>query len=125
MGYCIYTGASVVLEDAKQKSGSASATMQTFIRALNTGMRRCPLLERSLNIIIKGLQAVPVNRDVSDNAFMLNSYIPAFPYLDSLGASYTDMYPDMSGTSMEAMEMLDCFPELQIGVGDLICSETL
>lgn len=60
MGYCIYTGASAILEDAKNNDGVANVTMQTYLRAFNTGMRRCPLFERSLHIIVKGLKSTPV-----------------------------------------------------------------
>ncbi|KAF6813049.1 C6 transcription factor [Colletotrichum musicola] len=47
MGYCIYTGASAELEDTNKGDPDASAAMQTYLRALNTSMKRCPLLEHS------------------------------------------------------------------------------
>ncbi|RBR25047.1 uncharacterized protein FIESC28_02171 [Fusarium coffeatum] len=91
MGYCIYTGASAVLEEAKNNDGATHPTMQTFLRALNRGMAKCPLLERSLHIIVKGLKRSPVQRttldqSLSDNVVLatMNSYIPAFPYLDPI-----------------------------------------
>jgi hypothetical protein len=117
MGYCIYTGASAILEDAKKADGAANATMQNYLRALNAGMSRCPLLERSLHIIIKGLKQTgpsryPENTGHPDTA-MVNSYIPAFPYLDpgSTGNIDMDMYFDVN--NLDPMSMLDCFPELQ------------
>ncbi|KAK8129176.1 fungal-specific transcription factor domain-containing protein [Apiospora kogelbergensis] len=60
IGYCIYTGASAALEDAKNSTlGAAHPVLRTLLRALNKGMQRCPLLERSLEIIIKGLNHTP------------------------------------------------------------------
>ncbi|KAK6004300.1 hypothetical protein QM012_009150 [Aureobasidium pullulans] len=117
MGYCIYTGASAILEDAKKADGAANATMQNYLRALNAGMSRCPLLERSLHIIIKGLKQTappryPDNTGQPDQA-MVNSYIPAFPYLDpgSTDNINMDVYFDVN--NLDPMSMLDCFPELQ------------
>jgi hypothetical protein len=70
-----------------------------FLRALNAGMCRFPLLERSLNIIVKGLnRAAPGRQDMppvvgadgssreeaagpgaAGGGMHLNPYIPAFP----------------------------------------------
>ncbi|KAF5679222.1 nitrogen assimilation transcription factor nit-4 [Fusarium heterosporum] len=127
MGYCIYTGASAVLEDAKNNDGATHPTMQTFLRALNRGMAKCPLLERSLHIIIKGLKRAPVYRappdqSLSDNAATttVNSYIPAFPYLDPLSPNDFDMETYLNSMSMDAMASLDCYPELQIDLDEMI-----
>ncbi|KAF9872859.1 Nitrogen assimilation transcription factor nit-4 [Colletotrichum karsti] len=124
MGYCIYTGASAVLEEAKKGDDAANAVMKTFLRALNTGMRRCPLLERSLNIIIKGLKSAPIQPALRGDIDRtetppLNSYIPAFPYLDPLGFNDMDSH-NLEEASFDAMAMLDCFPELQTDIGELI-----
>ncbi|KAI0448774.1 hypothetical protein F5B21DRAFT_518684 [Xylaria acuta] len=58
MEYCIYTSTSAILEEAKGRKGNAFATLQTFLRILNVGMKKCPMLKRSLDIIIKGLSRV-------------------------------------------------------------------
>ncbi|SPJ80765.1 related to pathway-specific regulatory protein [Fusarium torulosum] len=127
MGYCIYTGASAVLEDAKNNDGSTHPTMQTFLRALNRGMAKCPLLERSLHIIIKGLKRAPVYRappdqSLSDTAALatINSYIPAFPYLDPVSPNDFDMDSYLNSMSMDAMASLDCYPELQIDLDEMM-----
>ncbi|KAH7131214.1 fungal-specific transcription factor domain-containing protein [Dactylonectria macrodidyma] len=126
MGYCIYTGASAILEDAKSNQGTAHPTMQTFLRALNGGMRKCPLLERSLHIIIKGLKrasehrAVPDQRGVASASFDTNSYIPAFPYFDTMSPNDMDMDVYLNSMNMDAMATLDCYPELQIDLDTLI-----
>ncbi|CAF3605235.1 unnamed protein product [Fusarium graminearum] len=129
MGYCIYTGASAVLEDAKNNGGASHPTMQTFLRALNGGMARCPLLERSLHIIIKGLKRSPVYRApaencVSDNTTTtaaVNSYIPAFPYLEPVSPNDFDMDAYLhSMMNMDTMASLDCYPELQIDLDEMM-----
>jgi hypothetical protein len=117
MGYCIYTGASAILEDAKKDNGAANATMQTYLRALNAGMSRCPLLERSLHIIIKGLKQTNTPRGQGhlgqQDVTATNSYIPAFPYLDPSTPGNIDMGMYLNANNLDPMAMLDCFPELQ------------
>lgn len=126
MGYCIYTGASAILEDAKYNKGTADATLRTYLRALNSGMRRCPLLERSLNIIVKGLNSVSgPSRTALDGHGQTDgspagpiSYIPAFPYIDQPIDFETNVR--LSGVGMDPMAMLDCYPEMQMDIGDNI-----
>lgn len=126
-GYCIYTGASAVLEDAKNNGGATHPTMQTFLRALNQGMAKCPLLERSLHIIIKGLKRAPVYRSQPDHGFAdnaasipINRFIPAFPYLDPLSPNDFDMDSYINSMSMDAMASLDCYPELQTDLEEIM-----
>ena len=153
MGYCIYTGASAILEDAKngndKGTGTGMATLRTFLRALNTGMRRCPLLERSLNIIVRGLNRpsaataqnataaaektpVPPDQgqpDLSSAGSSNGYYIPAFPYLGGGSSSSMPVDFDMDssflggggGANMDSMVMLDCYPEMQMDMGELMC----
>lgn len=128
MGYCIYTGASAVVEEAKKGGAEANAAMRTYLRALNTGMKRCPLLERSLNIIIKGLKPAPIPSSLVDDNTQIDTLhpkgrIPAFPYLDPAGHSGLDFNVEGIGdSSFDALAMLDCFPELQIDFGELMCT---
>jgi hypothetical protein len=68
IGYTIYTGASAILEDAKRSNqGPAHPVLRTFLRALNAGQQRCPLLQRSLNIIMKGLNHTAPNHEAPLN----------------------------------------------------------
>ncbi|KAK4150002.1 hypothetical protein C8A00DRAFT_37403 [Chaetomidium leptoderma] len=139
MGYCIYTGASVVLEDAQSSNqGVAHPVLSTFLRALNAGMRRCPLLERSLNIIIKRLshaspdrQNMPTTRieggsrdgvQTSGGAggVHMNPYIPAFPYLDPPMPFDVNMDAYLGDNNINSMDVLDCFPEMQLEAGDIL-----
>jgi hypothetical protein len=55
MGYCIYTGASVLVHDVRSGDYGARMKMQTFLRALRLGVKSCPLLARSLAIITHSL----------------------------------------------------------------------
>ncbi|RYP18153.1 hypothetical protein DL765_004079 [Monosporascus sp. GIB2] len=193
MGYCIYTGASAILQDAKSGQRAAHGILRTYLRALNAGMKKCPLLERSLHIIVKGLNRVDPAQPravAASSAYVageasasspgdyappfvmlpaaagssslpssslnpgvtvaevtsgmlgqpeadlnhygasthVNSYIPAFPYLDlempldfGMGRADFGMAPPAGSTSM-----LDCFPEMQnMDIGDLICSSSV
>ncbi|PVH70719.1 hypothetical protein DL98DRAFT_436466, partial [Cadophora sp. DSE1049] len=52
MAYCIYTGASVLLPDDKSGDRDARARIDTFLRALEGGRTTCPMVQRSLDIII-------------------------------------------------------------------------
>lgn len=131
MGYCIYTGASVSLEDAKKNNNSAHPSLRTFLRALNSGMRRCRLLERSLNIIIKEMshsfqdQTILEGRaEINEPAAATSGYIPAFPYIDPAGASGLDVDTYFDGIDLSSMHVLDCYPEMQMDLngmfGDLV-----
>ncbi|CAK7216506.1 hypothetical protein SCUCBS95973_002821 [Sporothrix curviconia] len=56
MAYCVYTGASVLVQDVKQGcDAAAAAKIQTFLRALRLGVASCPLVRRSLDIITASL----------------------------------------------------------------------
>jgi hypothetical protein len=129
MGYCIYTGASVSLEDAKKTNNAEHSTLRTFLRALNCGMRRCRLLERSLNIIIKKMSHAFYDEGVLGNraphngtATDTSGFIPAFPYIDPIGAGGMNFDWYFSGTETSSMNLLDCFPETQMGWGNMFGS---
>lgn len=139
MGYCIYTGASAVLEDAKTSNqGVAHPVLRTFLRALNTGMRRCPLLERSLNIIARSLNRASSiqhhqpssgtdshiehsSTTATDPGEHSNSYIPAFPYLDPDMSFDYSMNPHSGDYGTNPIASLDCFPEMWLGGGEIVC----
>jgi hypothetical protein len=57
----------------------------------------------------------------------VNSYIPAFPYLGpetpldfGMNKAYFGMVPQI-----DSMAMLDCFPEMQMDIGELIPSTSV
>jgi hypothetical protein len=127
MGYCIYTGASAILEDAKAGREEASKTLQTYLRALNAGMKKCPILERSLNIIIRGLNRPPASphtqllqeRDAHAPAMTQNSFIPAFPYLGPDMSMDLDFEAYLGDQNVDFIAGLDCFPEMQTNFVDM------
>ena len=126
MGYCIYTGASVSLEDAKKTNNALHSTLRTFLRALNSGMQRCRLLERSLNIIIKEMgfsfseqQSRDDDTRQNDTAAMTNGYIPAFPYIDTASSMALGMDGLFSEADLSSMQILDCYPEMQMDLNGI------
>ncbi|KAH8590206.1 fungal-specific transcription factor domain-containing protein [Bisporella sp. PMI_857] len=129
MGYCIYTGASAILEDATSSGhGSSHPILRTFLRALNAGMKRCPLLERSLNIIVKRLNRIPVqpslllgNHSQADDIVPTYPWIPAFPYVDPAISIDFNMNPYLKSGNMNSMAVLDCYPEIQMDTSEMVC----
>ena len=126
MGYCIYTGASVSLEDAKKTNNPTHATLRTFLRALNSGMQRCLLLERSINIIIKEMSHISHDQAMlgegigpSEPAAVTGGYIPAFPYVDSMGTMESTFGTDFSHADINSLQILDCYPEMQMDLGGM------
>ncbi|KAK9416533.1 putative Zn(2)-C6 fungal-type domain-containing protein [Seiridium unicorne] len=119
MAYCIYTGATVLMQDVKAGNEDASARMKTFTRALRQGLAKCPLLQRSLDNIEKALesttgpQALPRSSQMPHNSTDSQSFIPAFPYYDSMGSGDFGMSTgfEYAGASSS---MLDCFPEIHM-----------
>ncbi|KAL2867481.1 Zn(II)2Cys6 transcription factor [Aspergillus lucknowensis] len=119
MSYCIYTGASVMVKDAKSGDLEASGKIQTFLRALKGGIKTCPLIQRSLDIINNSLQSktpkLATLNDVSAaDGLGTANYLPAFPYLDMGATSQfpTDRNPAVM--DLDAFSLLDSFPEQHI-----------
>src|SRR3569833_1403615 len=71
MAYCIYTGASALVQDVKLGDVEAARKIQTYIRALRQGVTTCPLEQRSLAIITGSLRAEPAQRPPP------SSYVPS------------------------------------------------
>jgi len=122
MGYCIYTGASVMIHDVKAGDTDATQKMQTFLRALQQGTTTCPILQRSLDIINNCLKADPNpytgNVPRPEDAFnaLNGNYLPAFPYLDlQHGADSSDQAVDLNFMDLDGFSLLDSFPENHIG----------
>lgn len=130
MAYCIYTGASTIIQDVKSGDAVARHSMNTFLRALEGGCTTCPIVQRSINIIMNSLENTSVSTKATSNlqfdsvsnnnsgnaANLARNYPPAFPQynwqteaLDQIGTS-TLMDSD-------ALFLLDCFPENHIDSG--------
>jgi hypothetical protein len=115
MAYCIYTGASAIIQDVKSGNLDANSNMTTFLRALQGGLATCPVVQRSLDIINNSLQkplsSQPRLRSESTGAPSKN-YLPAFPNYDpqiDLGLG-----PNLGTMDLDASTFLDCFPENHI-----------
>lgn len=116
MSYCIYTAASVMIKDAKAGDVEANWKMQTFLRALKQGIKTCPLIQRSLDIINNNLQSkTPKLTSLHDIPTTENiataNYLPAFPYSD---LEFTNQFAAerySTGMDLDAFSLLDSFPE--------------
>jgi hypothetical protein len=122
VGYCIYTGASVMTHDVKAGDVDASRKMQTFLRALHQGTKTCPILQRSLDIINNCLRTDPASytgstpRPEDTLNVMIGNYLPAFPYLESqVGPDPSSQTMDLSLMDLDGFSLLDSFPENHIG----------
>jgi hypothetical protein len=116
MAYCIYTGASIMMQDVKRGDVEANIKMQTFLHALRQGITTCPVVQRSLDIITNGLRsdnmaAVPALSDsqAPGESLAACNYLPAFPYRD-LDIDYTGD-TNSKGMDLDGFSLLDCFPE--------------
>ena len=112
MAYCIYTGASAIIQDVKSGNPEASSNMTTFIRALQGGLATCPAMQRSLDIIINSLQkpsATELQPTKESTDGLSQNYLPAFPNHDpqiDLGSR-----ANLGTMDLDAFSFLDCFPE--------------
>lgn len=88
MAYCIYTAASVTVQDARTGDTLAVDKIDTFVRALEGSCKTCPGVQRSLDIIRSNLAhslkraSNPTQPDTQSN-----DYLPAFPHCDAGGLS--------------------------------------
>ncbi|KAK6078799.1 Nitrogen assimilation transcription factor nirA 3 [Seiridium cupressi] len=114
--YCIYTSASVMVQDAKAGDALASRKTETFLRALNVAAKTCQLIQRSLDIITNSLNAegtrpaaVGKSNQTSENNLLNRQYLPAFLYRDAqINFPSTS---NVGGMDIDASSLLDCFPE--------------
>ncbi|OGM50324.1 hypothetical protein ABOM_001034 [Aspergillus bombycis] len=123
MSYCIYTGASVLMQDVKKGDFDAQVKIQTFLQALRQGTTACPVVQRSLHIITNSLRADATNVPDARLACaptgqtpLARNYLPAFPYPDIDVGYSTNL--NRGSTDLDGFTLLDCFPETQYGVMD-------
>lgn len=116
--YCVYTSASVMVQDAKAGDVLASRKTETFLRALNTAAKTCELIQRSLDIITNSLNAepppprsLPVGpNQTSGDSLSNRQYLPAFLYRDTQ-INFASTSNIGSGMDVDASSLLDCYPE--------------
>ncbi|KAE8153537.1 fungal-specific transcription factor domain-containing protein [Aspergillus avenaceus] len=123
VAYCIYTGASVMMQDIKRGDYDAQVKLQTFLQALRQGTTTCPIVQRSLHIITNSLRAdttsIP-NADLAEapagQTPLVRSYLPAFPYRDLDINYHVDL--NQGNMDLDGFTLLDCFPEAQYNIMD-------
>jgi len=109
-----------MIQDVKAGDVEASAKMRTFLRALKGGIKTCPIVQRSLDIINNSLHS-PLEAQPSTTIELaegtMRNYLPAFPYRD-MEVDYN--VGTFGATDLDAFSMLDCFPENHIvgGTGE-------
>lgn len=121
IAYCIYTGASVMVQDVKVGDVHAGIMMQTFLRALKQGQRTCPLLQRSMEIINNGLRSemprfTSTNGQPDPDNLLTRNYLPAFPYRD-FQMEFSHANQMSGGMDLDSFSLLDSYPENHIDTG--------
>lgn len=90
MAYCAYTAATVAMLDLHDGVEGSHARVNTFLRALYGLRKSCPGIQRSIDIIIKGLDySQPTKHLVStqsgpDGRLDQPDPLPAFPFHEYL-----------------------------------------
>lgn len=113
MAYCTYTAATVVVQDMKNGRPDTRQRFKMFMRALNAITVSCPGIQRSIDILTRGLGTVSVEREPP--AFPKQApQIPAFPYTDFeyMFAEGVDETSHEMATSSNPFFNLDSFPQL-------------
>ncbi|KAH7304057.1 fungal-specific transcription factor domain-containing protein [Stachybotrys elegans] len=116
MAYCVYTGATVMVQDVRRGDVDAVAKLQTFMGALQQAITTCPLVQRSIEILRNSLSFKapaanhqPVYGSLSpEECIAFQHHLPAFPYHDVSGSNGGG---DPYGGSVDTMSFLECFPE--------------
>lgn len=116
MAYCIYTGASVLVPDVNAGDHDAKSKINTFLRALKGGLKTCPIVQRSIDIINIGLKPAGHSKTVDANDLgpdtAVCNYLPAFPYGDNQLDASDENYFNMADG--DAFTLLDSFPDHHI-----------
>lgn len=94
MAYCIYTAATIVVEDLKEGYPGARERTSFFLRALEGARTSCPGIQRSIDVIKSHLPPV-FDTDPSLNRgrfpeLQTDPSMPAFPYHPSGTPSQVD-----------------------------------
>ncbi|KAF5551349.1 pathway-specific regulatory [Fusarium mexicanum] len=113
MAYCTYTAATVVVQDMKNGRPDTPQRFKMFMRALNAITVSCPGIQRSIDILTRGLGTASVEQEPP--AFPGQApQIPAFPYTD-FGYVFAEGVDETSHdmtTSPNPFFNLDSFPQL-------------
>ncbi|EGU73557.1 hypothetical protein FOXB_15937 [Fusarium oxysporum f. sp. conglutinans Fo5176] len=115
MAYCTYTAATVVVQEMKNGRPDTAERFKMFMRALNAITVSCPGIQRSIDILTKGLgTAVEQDQEIPPAVPEQAPQIPAFPYTDFgyIFAEGVDETSHDTTTSSNPFFSLDSFPHL-------------
>jgi hypothetical protein len=116
MAYCTYTAATVVVQDMKNGRAGTTERFKMFMRALNAITVSCPGIQRSIDILTRGLGATTVEQE-GVSALEIPPAVPqmpVFPYTDFgyVFAEGGDETSHDTSTSSDPFFSLDSFPQL-------------
>lgn len=126
MAYCVYTAASAIVKDVRSGDNIARNRMNTFLRALKGSCTTCPVVQRSIDIIMNSIKKQNLDNEPSSNECEVDcsspvglnptpTYLPAFPrhewQYDSTDPATFEMM------DADVLSLLDCFPENHIDIG--------
>ncbi|KAF4958105.1 hypothetical protein FGADI_2663 [Fusarium gaditjirri] len=115
MAYCTYTAATVVVQDMKNGRPDTANRFKMFMRALNAITVSCPGIQRSIDILTKGMgTAAEQDKEIPPTALEQTPQMPAFPYTDFgyIFAEGVDETSHDTTTSSNQFFSLDSFPQL-------------
>lgn len=126
MAYCVYTAASAIVQDVRSGDSIARNRMNTFLRALKGSCTTCPVVQRSIDIIMNSIKNPDLTGEFSNNqrevkcpsSTGINSapaYLPAFPHHEWQAGSTDPAAFEIMDT--DVLSLLDCFPENHIDIG--------
>ncbi|TXB96601.1 hypothetical protein FocTR4_00011195 [Fusarium oxysporum f. sp. cubense] len=116
MAYCTYTAATVVVQDMKNGRPDTAERFKMFMRALDAITVSCPGIQRSIDILTKGLgTVVEQDQEMSPAVPEQAPQIPAFPYTDFgyIFAEGVDETSHDTTASSNPFFSLDSFPHLR------------
>jgi hypothetical protein len=93
MAYCIYTAATVVVEDLKDGFPGDRERIDSFLEALECAKVACPAIQRSIDIISRNLTPSMASTTMLDPNYIptdpaLDPTMPTFPFLPLDGMSF-------------------------------------
>lgn len=105
-----------MVQDVKAGDLEARGKINTFLRALKGGLKTCPIVQRSIDIINNGLsksgRSRTINVEETPPTNIMRNYLPAFPYGDNQANIADDNSYNL--TDLDSFALLDSFPENHI-----------
>jgi hypothetical protein len=114
MSYCIYTAATIVVEDLKDGYPGDRERTDSFLEALECARIACPGIQRSIDIIRRNLTPSMATDPVLNDSYIdvdatIDPSLPTFPYLPLHGLALGDY--GMLSSDQACFSALDSFAE--------------